>query len=189
MDKLFIGATAKSGTHYTTEFLNRLGIRVNHEYPGIDGMVSWYIYSQPNDYPNSYNFNQDEAICLHQTREPLACISSIMTLNDSSWKYIRRWMKMDLSRPLLERAMEYYYEWNLSLENCTFTYQVEQIEELINILDLFEVEYDRSKIDWALETPRLGQTDNKTQLTWKDLYNQNFGLANLIEMSAEVYGY
>ena len=186
---IFIGAAAKSGTHYTTEFLNRLGIRVGHEYPSFDGMVSWYCYGAPNDYPNQYQFNQDECICLHQVREPLTCISSIMRLDDQSWRYIRRWMQMDLTRPLLERSMEYYYHWNKNLENCTFTYPVEEIEDLIEILDLFDVEYDRTKIDWALQTPRLGLTNNKIQLTWEDLFNENFFLANCISASAEIYGY
>ncbi len=189
MDKLFIGAVAKSGTHYTTEFLNRLEVQVGHEYPSFDGLVSWYIYNPPNEFPHQFEFNQDECICLHQVREPLACISSRVRLDEPSSRYIRRWMQMDLSRPLLERAMEYYYHWNLSLENCTFTYQVEEIEDLIDILDLFDVEYNRSKIDWALQTPRLGQTPNKNQLTWKDLYDENFFLANMIEASAEIYGY
>jgi hypothetical protein len=186
---LYIGGTAKSGTHHTTEFLNRLGIRVGHEYPSFDGMVSWYCYGAPNDYPNQYQFNQDECICLHQTREPAACISSIMSLNDSSWRYIRRWMQMDLSRPLLQRAMEYYYYWNRNLENCTFTYQVEQIQDLIEILDLFDVEYDRTKIDWALETPRLGQTANKNTLTWHDLFRQDYTLATAIAVRGQTYGY
>lgn len=186
---IYIGATAKSGTHYTTEFLNRLGLRIGHEYPSYDGIVTWYTHHSPEHYPDKLHINIEEHICLHQTREPLTTINSILKLDMVSWRYIRCALQMDLTRPLLDRAMEYYYKWNLNLENCTFQYQVEQIEDLIEILDLFDVEYDRSKIDFALKTPRLGQTQDKPQLTWKDLYNQNFYYANLIEEKAEIYGY
>ena len=186
---LYIGSTAKSGTHYTTEFLNRLGIQVQHEYPGRDGIVTWYTFGTPLGFPSQLNIDVDNSICLHQTREPLTTISSLMRLDDDSWRYIRRAMAMDLARPLLQRAMEYYYFWHKSLEDCTFQYQVEEITELLDILDLFEVSYDRSKIDWALQTDKLGATPQKAELRWKDLLYTNPDLYLDIREMGERYGY
>jgi hypothetical protein len=186
---LYIASCAKSGTHYTTAFLNRLGVQVQHEYPGLDGIVTWYVFHTPNQFPNQLNIDVDNSICLHQTREPLATISSLMHLDDNSWRYIRRAMGMDLTRPLLPRAMEYYYHWHKSLEDCTFQYQVEEIGELIDILDLFKINYDRAKLDWALETVRLGSTPNKSGLRWKDLLYANPDLYLEIRQMGERYGY
>jgi hypothetical protein len=186
---LYIGSCAKSGTHYTTEFLNRLGIQVQHEYTGIDGIVTWYIFHTPAQFPNELNIDVDNSICLHQTRHPIDTISSIMRLDNESWKYIRRAMNMDLTQPLLKRAMEYYIHWHKSLEDCTFQYQVEEMSELISILDLFDVKYDRDKIPWAMETPRLGSTPDKKQLTWDDLLREYPALYWEVRQMGEKYGY
>lgn len=186
---LYIASCAKSGTHYTTEFLNRLGVRVQHEYPGLDGIVTWYTHHTPNHFPHELKLDIDNSICLHQTREPLATISSLMRLDDDSWRYIRRAMDMDLTRPLLERCMEYFYYWHLELEDSTFQFQVEEITELLEILDLYKIHYDKSKVNWALETEQLGATANKAAITWEDLMNTNEGLAMRIYLKGQKYGY
>lgn len=186
---LYIGSCAKSGTHYVVDFLNCLGIKVRHEYPGIDGIVTWYIFHTPNDYPSYLNIDMDNSICLHQTREPIATIASIMALDQGSWGYIRRAMSMDLGRPILSRSMEYYYQWHKSLENCTFGYPVEDIMELVAILDLYKLPYNKEKLSEALELPKSGASFNKPDLSWNDLFRENWELAGQIKEMAGEYGY
>jgi hypothetical protein len=187
---IYIGSCAKSGTHYTTEFLNRLGIRVGHEYPGLDGIVTWYTHHTPRDYPGELKIDVDNSICLHQTREPLATISSLLLLDENSWKYIYNAFNSDLSgMSLLKRCMYYYYHWHKELEDCTFQYRVEEMNELIDILDLFDVFYSKAGLDFAFKTPKLGQSPPKKGLTWKSLlYASPDYYEKIIEM-AENYGY
>jgi hypothetical protein len=187
--KLFIGSCAKSGTHSVTEFLNRIEVNVAHENLGLDGIVTWYIFGTPDFFPFKFNIDEDNSICLHQTREPLATISSLMKLDQTSWQYIRKYMQMDLARPLLVRCMEYYYYWHKSLESCPFSFSVENLRELIDILDLFKVPYNPNKIDWALATPRLGATHIKPNLTWADLRQANKQYYKKIIRMAQDYGY
>jgi hypothetical protein len=187
---IYIGSCAKSGTHYTTEFLNRLGLRVGHESPGLDGMVSWYTHGTPRFFPNEINFDIDTAICLHQTREPLATISSLLLLDENSWKYIYNAFNSDLSgMPLLERCIYYYWHWHCELEDCTFQYQVEDMVQLIDILDLFQINYDKTKLDWAFQTPILGASCNKEELTWGKLLQTSSPMTLDLMRMANKYGY
>lgn len=180
--KLFIASAAKSGTHFTTEFLNKLDVAVEHENTGKDGIVSWILdrVKDENDY-----------VVLHQTRHPLDTISSCMYLNKDSWKYIRKHLLIEPNRPLLQQCMLYWYWWNKHLDNCTFTYPVEDIMELVHILDLFQIPHNKNKIGEAslLRVEKLGKTPLKKQLEWEDLKKEDYLLATEIRELAQSYGY
>lgn len=185
---LYIGCTAKSGSHYTSEFLRRLGLEVRHEYPGRDGMITWYTHHVPYHFP-PYSFDVENSICLHQTREPLQTISSLMLLDDTSWKYIQQALCLEVFQiPILTRCMMYYKRWHEELDDCTFTYPVEEITELLHILDLYGIKYQN--VEYALKTGKEGATkERKPKLTWLDLMIENHILAQEIFELAKNYGY
>lgn len=82
--QLLVTAVPRSGTHFTAEKLNALGIRVRHEGLGPDGSVSWlYAHDESAGRPYPINNPQplvDQTFCviLHQVRHPLRVISSNM---------------------------------------------------------------------------------------------------------------
>lgn len=178
--KLFIASCPKSGTHYTTAFLNALDINVEHEGLGLDGTVSWILDRVK---------NEDEHIVLHQTREPLATISSLQYLSKDSWKYIHKTLQIQPSTPLIQKCMLMYYQWHKNLDNCIFTYPVEDISELISILELFKIPLNKNKLNLALKIEKLGATNNKNHLQWKDLLAIDKPLTKKIERLAKKYGY
>jgi hypothetical protein len=185
--KLLIQSVARSGTHYTTEFLNILGLKVEHEALGIDGTVRWQL--EPHLPDNDYIF-------LHQTREPIATITSLHHINNDSWRYISRVLNLEITTPILQRCMTYYYKWHQILdERSVFTYPVEEIHELVEILDLFKINYDKDKLPKALELPKnINYTPEthatpKTELSWEALYRCDYDLAEKIEDLAKKYEY
>ena len=49
--QILVVGVQRSGTHYTWEMFNRLGVHVHHEGLGPDGAVSWFFaYNSPGGY-------------------------------------------------------------------------------------------------------------------------------------------
>lgn len=93
--QVLITGVQRSGTHFTWEFLNRLGVHVHHEGLGPAGAVSWlftwrasnFVINNPARLTNDHRF----CIILHQVRHPLKVISSIVRATkprDPYWQWI-----------------------------------------------------------------------------------------------------
>ncbi len=124
--RFLVVGTGRSGTTFTTALLQRAGIAVEHEAvftqtgprdPGrLEGDVSWMAVPYLARFPGPI---------LHQVREPLAVIDSLLDLGlfarDFADKIHRPWRNF-LERhfhlsgdPLLD-AMRFYIEWNARCE-------------------------------------------------------------------------
>ncbi|KAH8047614.1 pyruvate dehydrogenase [Aureococcus anophagefferens] len=86
----------RSGTHFTWEMLNRLGIHSHHEGLGPAGSISWLYAWRARSYaidnPASLG-NRRFCVVLHQVRHPLRVISSVVKATkprDRFWDWIHR---------------------------------------------------------------------------------------------------
>lgn len=93
--QVLISGVQRSGTHFTWELLNRLGVHVHHEGLGPAGSVSWlftwraarFVINNPTHLTNDYRF----CVLLHQVRHPLRVISSVVKATkprDIYWQWI-----------------------------------------------------------------------------------------------------
>lgn len=179
---LVITGCPRSGTTYASKYLQANGFDVRHEELGPDGVVGWCIGggNSEKQYGPSYNesesFYQDP-IRLHQVREPLACISSLMTINDKSMSFFRRAFRMNpANEGLLSCAMKIWYYWNLKCEEVTeFTYKVEDIDYIL----LGDKTHPDKK-----ENGRAHDL-----VSWGDLTKTNLSLTYKIVDLASDYGY
>jgi hypothetical protein len=147
---VLVTGCARSATRYTTFVLRRLGLDIRHERLGKDGVASWCLVPDAVETPwgpSSADVTFD--VVLHQVRHPLAVISSVATLKDSSWRFIYEHVPVSPSHPLLLRAAAYWYHWNAAAERkATLTYRVENIRnELPEICTLLRVRCDLSILD------------------------------------------
>lgn len=205
-------ACARSGTLYTSEALQSIGLDVQHEYCGKDGTVSCYAFGPP-PYPRlhknpamqhiPHRFENLATInwecTLHQVREPLKVVESVyFVLTDPAWKWYAEKIKLPHHCNITYRAMLYWLRWNeLCEKQSKFTYRVENIqEEWRNIL-------------YAIGQPvgiafpnSISKTKNKKQrysipfknrnykiTDWQQLADIDPILTKVIIQKAEYYGY
>jgi len=182
--QLWIRGCPHGGTRYTVKFLQTLGVDVGHETGRPQGIVDWR---------QVITVDEDIGLYLHQTRNPLDTIASFFEFDRNFWKniYDVKEIRIYKQGSLLHRSMSYYYLWNYFVEkNSFFSYPVEDIQSLIDILDLFKFPYDKSKKNEALSIGRQGVWKEKdVVLTYDDLFNENEELGKKIYKQAERYGY
>ena len=182
--KLLIQSCPHSGTRYTHKFLTELGLNIGHERIDRCGSVTWRRDKKHHEY------NEEEYIYLHQVREPLASIGSFHHLSKDAWKHISLKSKIHRYSEILHKSMLLYYRWHKYMEKRSlFTYQVEQITDLVDILDLFKIEYDKDKIEDTINMGRVGQSSSKTYIGWLDLFMCDEKLAKKILVQSMRYGY
>ena len=68
--QLLVTGAQRSGTHYTWEMLNRLGVNVHHEGVGAAGAVSWLYAVSVVFMPSrkAYAINNPEPLTMHRFR-------------------------------------------------------------------------------------------------------------------------
>ena len=130
--------TGRSGTQHFATVCQGLGIDVGHEALGKHGISSWCLVSDlpyaPYG-PARQDLVESEFIVAHQLRHPVKTIPSLMTMNKSSWAFIREdaadrvsmqwWDKA----PLRVRAMWHWLDWNQRAEHmATMHWTLEQAE-------------------------------------------------------------
>src|SRR5688572_6647003 len=81
---LLVTCCGRSGTHFTTQLLQSLGLRINHERLGPDGSVDWHLAVQ--GYRRRLGVEFD--LVLHQHREPIRVIRSMQTVMPESWRFV-----------------------------------------------------------------------------------------------------
>lgn len=122
--QVLITGVQRSGTHFTWEFLNRLGVHVHHEGLGPAGSVSWlfswkaanFVINNPSKLTSDHRF----CVVLHQVRHPLRVVASISRAtkpNDRYWSWIYTVEpKIDRSMSTPIRALHLWVLQNARLE-------------------------------------------------------------------------
>jgi len=157
---LLVTGHPRSGTYYTCKFLRMLGMSINHEYYGHDGIVSWHL--------GAINMmNQKELIeiidrsikahiidghesidsiasvttrfikIIHQVRNPIKVISSSQTMAAGSWAFMKRYIELPATTDLIILATYSWVRWNQLIETLIKTTNIEclrmRAEEIDNI--------------------------------------------------------
>ena len=164
---ILICGCGRSGTKYITQVLRKCGLDVGHEKLGKDGIVSSLWTIDVDKYP-PYHIQGPQPefdIILHQVRNPLDTIGSLLTSLPESWEFNCRHTPLKMSDPLPKRAAEYWYYWNLLAEKrAIWTYQVESLhynwDTFCAYLNL-DVSYDLIK-----DIPRNVNTRKHQQIDW-----------------------
>lgn len=185
--RLLIRACPHTGTRYTAQFLQTIGVDIGHEVKHSAGIITWYI--------DGY-FNEDNYIYLHQVREPLEHISSFMNMDNVQWSYISEnshnyGCYIPRKSDILLRSMQLFYFWNSFLQrNSIFSFPVEEPEAIVAILDLFNISYNKDKLKEAELLPKIGKSlGEKQKLTFDILYDKDKNLAKRIQRQTKKYGY
>lgn len=124
-NKLFaITGTSRAGTAYTSRCLMSSGYKIPHEQWGDLGTVSWFFATDKHSSIRGWSLNHaqkyakeqnKELIILHQIRNPIDCISSLMTLSDQAVNWIQShdFTNINNSDSMLVKCIKYYYYWNI----------------------------------------------------------------------------
>lgn len=184
-DKIVIVGCGRSGTGYAAKTFTLNGKVVGHERLKRDGISDWYLTAKPTDryqrgllgptFPDVEKYYKDFKI-IHQVRNPILCMNSLFTHNDTTWLYISSYTKglHANERPLIKH-MKHWVTWNLMAEELAeFTYQLEKFDETFNLPIKNNEKYNaRKHIGYPLQT-------------YKDA---DSGLFNDVEQLSKKYGY
>ena len=168
--KLLVTGCARSGTLYTAQVFQSLGLDVRHEMPvpphgtmGRDGMVSWYMAvddPHPPYGPSAVGFTFDTVI--HQVRHPLRVIPSVAQFilrSRASRRYIERnapQVRVRLPerfRPrrdrLILQASRYWVHWNhLARAKAGETLRLERLQtELPRLCRQLGIEFSAEAVE------------------------------------------
>ena len=127
--RLLVTGCGRSGTKYTAALLQKLGLDVRHEEMGADGIATWCMAVDSDDSPwgggrRGIRFGAT----LHQVRHPLSVIPSLTTFTAPSWDYIARFVPCKPDQPMIVRAAEYWYHWNIEAERtATWRFRIEKL--------------------------------------------------------------
>ena len=189
--RCLITGCGRSGTKYISHLLSAAGLDIAHETMGKDGIASWLLavdspYVDYGPLRRHFRFHN----ILHQTRDPLAVISSMQTFQISSWRYICRHIPCSMDEPLLLRCATYWRYWNLQAESgATWQYRIEDIDRVWDELcERLAIPVDRAVL---ASVPRAINTrhGNYRRIGWDELAALDESLCLSIKEQAARYGY
>ena len=188
---LLITGCGRSGTTYICHLLRENDIVIGHETEGQDGTASWpmTILDAKNipwgESAKDYKFH----FIFHQVRNPIHTIASCLTLADSSWDFIKKYIPIKPSDSKLLMAMRYWYYWNLLAEKISsFTYRIEDIDITLPQI-IKRVGKGKFNVGSLKNTSRKINTREHILITLKDLEKEDSILCNKIINLAKKYGY
>ncbi len=135
--KLLITGCGRSGTGYITFLLRRLGMGVEHDRMGKEGIVTWLLAVDAESVPWGLSPRRQFAFdaIFHQVRYPLDVIRSLSTFKDDSWKFICDHTPCRLDEPLVLRSAKYWYYWNSKAEEIAhWRYRIEDISSVFETM-------------------------------------------------------
>jgi hypothetical protein len=188
---LVIVGCGRSGTTYTSKKMKSLGIDIGHERLKKDGISSWYLVSDQFKVPLGPNFEQIKKLTLpivHQVREPLQCISSMLAIGRISYEFLSNEIPIDFENDSkILRAMKYWYYWNLKAESkAIFTYQIEEFSQILDeLLEIGQFSLSTEKFKTDVNTNSRKHID----LAWSDLNKEDENLCHKIKELGRKYGY
>lgn len=195
MRKILIIGCGRSGTKYIAQVCRRGGIRMGHERPWSGGTASWYAtVTNWSDIHQRKIEGYDEALFLHQVRDPLKVISSFQRSDTDTWEYVCRYApEISGKERRVKRCMKYWKYWNLlAEERAEWTYKVEDLFE-DSVFEKF-CRYTTIDPGRKKEMQTVPTTVHKKKLiypvlTWKDLLAEDRELASEIIEQGKRYGY
>lgn len=193
-DKLIIiTGCGRSGTTFSSKVLRRMGLEIGHERLRKNGVSSWYLTSKRKKVqlgPSLYDLRSFNKIIIHQVREPLASISSMLSTGSPSWRFLSNEIPISLEKDSKTlRAMKYYYYWNLQTENIAdvrvkaeeFLYKIE------SILLKYKIDFKTNNV--TIDESSKVNTRKHKKLDWDDLFKEDKNLAEKIVELGRKYGY
>lgn len=214
---ILITGCAHGATTYISKVMTLAGVDIGHESVGRNGVAAWQLtcHSDKETLPVAVDVTNVKVmrklkkmgrlrtalisdlfkksnIVLHQTREPLATISSVMTINKKFfWQAIAENLSITSGSPLV-KATKYWLYNNLRAEQCSsYTYQVEVLEKEIPIL--------ARKMRYPLDVAVLKKisTEENTrkdlrryrQVSWEDIQREVPNIYEDVKALACKYGY
>lgn len=188
---LIIGC-GRSGTTFSSKYLGSLNLKIGHERLYLNGSSSWYLVSDKKKVsigPSFYDVKDLEAIIIHQVREPLGAISSMLSTGSPSWHFLSNEIPINLEKDSkVLRAMKYYYYWNLKAEKRA-KYLVRAETFNLDILPILkENGYNIKPHDKVTYHDKINTRTHK-KLNWDDLKSEDPILYDDIRLMGERYGY
>jgi hypothetical protein len=191
---LLITGTGRSGTHFTSELLKKIGYDVPHESIGSDGAASWkhvvsgtfvYIGKNREVHIDSTGFTR----ILHQVRHPIKVISSMQTFSKSTWTYMANFIELDPGGNPALKAMQAYVYWNrLIEEKAHWRFRIEDLEnifpEFCSHAGIPSCEYPKIP-----HRARDSRSSRYNALSFNELCKTDSNLASMVEELAVRYGY
>ena len=187
MSKVLITGHGRSGTGYTTQLLQAVGLDVGHEAIGLDGAVSWpHIADGELSWVGRVDSSDFDRV-IHQVRHPLKVVSSAQTMRDESFEYMFR----HIGHPGGSRGLRWYMwawlYWNEYVERfASWRFQVEQIDEAWSGIC---VDFGLSPDTLMSDVPGDANSREHGQYTWGDLKAEDEALFRAILAKARDYGY
>ena len=190
---IIITGCGRSGTTFSSKVLRQMGLEIGHERLKKNGISSWYMVSQKKKVelgPSLYDLEKFEKIIIHQVREPLPAISSMLSTGSPSWRFLSYEIPIDIENDSkILKAMKYYFYWNKQTENITnirikaeeFTLSIEKILKEHNL------NYNSGTVN--IDKKTKVNTRKHNQLSWQDLTKEDEILAEKIKKLGEEYGY
>ena len=190
--QVLVTGCPRSGTLYMARLLKLVGVPVRHEKwrPGC-GIVDWGLMAGLHlvDYIPDF----DNAIVLHQVRNPISTIESMQTMRQSSLRKLCSHSGASLEDAPLVRLAKAWLFWNAQIETfADITYRVEDIHngsetwcrlcELLNIA----TETPVPKLDRSIHTRQARYEPLDAQGLHASIGDRWYGA---IQRKALAYGY
>lgn len=215
--QVLVTGVQRSGTHFTWEFFNRLGVHVHHEGLGPAGSVSWlyswraanFAINNPQPLTGAHRF----CVVLHQVRHPLRVIASIVKATkprDKYWAWIATVEPdIDNSRPPSIRAAHLWLLQNLRIEqyaDARFKVEETSPRDVCRMAGFDEVLCGADGSYHTTSSPRVQpiidlkpiprdiieanlNTYKHPNAHWEDLEAQDAALTKQVQDMATRYGY
>lgn len=182
---LIIGC-GRSGTTLVSALLQSAGLDIPHEKSGSNGSVNWFKTSLPKFY-----LKLRFKYLLHQTRNPLECMSSCQTIADKNWQKISRYIPIDNNESLTLKCAKYWYYWNKMAERkADLRYRIEDIREELPALLEFVGLAPSSPADFDLLDKAVNSRKDRYQpIAWEQIETLDADLHKHCIALANVYGY
>lgn len=190
---IVITGCGRSGTTYSSKVLKQIDIEIGHERLKKDGISSWYLASKKNKVvvgPSLNDLKRFDKLIIHQVREPLAAISSMLSSGSPSWKFLSTEIPIDIQQDTkILRSMKYYYYWNNQTEEIAdVRIKAEEFSLVIqDVLERNNIKFTPSNIDLTKNSKI--NTRKHPKLTWDNLYRENEKLTEKIRILGAKYGY
>jgi hypothetical protein len=194
---ILIAAVGRSGTHYTAQLLQQMGLDVGHETVGRDGTASWkhittgtfVVRKKWWRRRSTYIDGSGFTTVLHQVRHPLKVIASMQTFGDATWNYMAQFTNVRLQQPVLRRAMIGYLEWNRLIEpRAAWRFQIERLAEQFDTF-CHHIGVEPQPMPSVPQTARDSRVNRYARLAWDDLAREDKRLADELLNLAAAYGY
>jgi hypothetical protein len=188
-----ITGCGRSGTTFSAQVLRQMGLNIGHERLRKNGISSWYLVSKNKKVQlgsSLYDLRKMNKVIIHQVREPLASISSMLSTGSPSWKFLSKEIPISIENDSkILRAMKYYYYWNLQTEDIAdVRIKAENfLQEIEKTLMKFQVEFNSNKV--TITKGSMVNTRKHDKLTWSNLKNEDEVLAEKISLLGKKYGY